>query len=74
MAHPGSVPTDLPDTVNDGDGDYFLMPVAEFKRHMEKVNVCVGMLNAIMSALAQNPMFAGFLPADIRAQIAELSE
>lgn len=59
---------------NDGDGDYVLIPVGDFRRHMAQVNVCVGMLNGIMSALSQNPMFAGFLPADLRAQIAELSD
>lgn len=46
----------------------------EFRKHQAKVDVCVGTLNGIMSALAQNPMFAGFLPADLRKQIADLSD
>jgi hypothetical protein len=53
---------------------HILIPVPEFERHMAQVNVCVGMLNGVMGALAQNPMFAGFLPADLRARIAELSD
>jgi|RhiMethySRZTD1v2_1073278.scaffolds.fasta_scaffold04054_10 hypothetical protein len=53
---------------------FVVIPVKEFERHMAQVNVCVGMLNGVMSALAQNPMFAGFLPADLRERIAELSD
>lgn len=53
--------------------DFILIPLEDFKLHMERTAVCVGMLNGIMSALSQNPMFAGFLPADLREQIAGLS-
>lgn len=53
--------------------DYVLIPVEEFRVHMDKVNVCVGVLNGIMAALSQNPMFAGFLPPELKAQIAKLS-
>lgn len=54
-------------------GDYVLIPREDFDKHVARVEVCVGTLNGIMSALAANPMFAGFLPADLRAKIAELS-
>lgn len=54
--------------------DTVTISAEEWRKHMAKVDVCVGMLNGIMSALAQNPMFAGFLPPELRAQIAELSE
>lgn len=54
--------------------DYVMVPKGTFEQHMAKVDVCVGTLNGIMTALAANPMFAGFLPADLRAQIAKLSE
>lgn len=53
--------------------DFIIVPVKDFEQHMAKVDVCVGVLNGIMSALSQNPMFAGFLPPDLKAQIAELS-
>lgn len=55
------------------DKDYVLIPVEEFRQHMDRTAACVGVLNGIMSALSQNPMFAGFLPPDLRKQIAELS-
>lgn len=54
--------------------EYVIIPVAEFRKHMAQTAVCVGMLNGVMSALAQNPMFAGFLPADLREQIAQLAD
>ena len=53
--------------------DFVVIPVKDFESHMAKVSVCVGVLNGIMSALSQNPMFAGFLPSELKAQIAELS-
>lgn len=58
----------------DAQPDVVSIPMAEFQRHVAQVNVCIGVLNGIMSALAQNPMFAGFLPAELRARIAELSD
>jgi hypothetical protein len=55
-------------------GEVVLVPVEDFRRHMQQVSVCVGMLNGIMGALSQNPMFAGFLPAELRERIAKLSD
>jgi hypothetical protein len=52
----------------------FVILAPDFQRHMDKVNACVGTLNGIMTALAANPMFAGFLPAELREQISHLSD
>jgi hypothetical protein len=51
-----------------------VIPLSDFQRHMDRVTVCVALLNGIMSALSQNPMFAGFLPPELRKRIAELSD
>lgn len=47
---------------------------AEWEAHRKRVEVCVGMLNALIAGLSQNPMFAGFIPPDVRRQIAEVAE
>lgn len=38
-------------------------------KHLEKVDLVVGVLSGLMAALAVNPMFAGFLPPDLRDKI-----
>lgn len=48
------------------------IPLAEFKLHMQKVDLCVGVLSGLMLAMGQNPMTAGFIPPDVRDRIAEL--
>lgn len=40
--------------------------------HVQKVNLLVGVLSGIVNALSVNPMFAGFLPPELREQIKAL--
>lgn len=53
--------------------DVVVIPIEEYRVHMQKVDLCVGVLSGLMGAMAQNPMTAGFIPPDVRARIAELS-
>lgn len=56
------------------DKDFVLIPVKEFQAHMDRVAVCVTLLHGIMGALGQVPMFAGFIPPELKAELARLSE
>lgn len=42
------------------------------KLHVERVALLTGVLTGIVNALSVNPMFAGFLPAELKEQIRAL--
>lgn len=51
---------------------HITIPKAEWDEHVKRVNFLTGTLAALLNALGQHPMFAGFVPPDIREQIAQL--
>lgn len=61
----------MSDTITD---ETVTIPLAEFKLHMQKVDLCVGVLSGLMLAMAQSPLTAGFIPPDALDRIAELGE
>lgn len=46
----------------------------EWEAHRMRVETCVSMLNALIAGLCQNPMFAGFIPPEVRQQIDAVSK
>lgn len=51
---------------------YVEIPKSEWDAHVQKIDFLTGTLAGLLSALGQHPMFSGFIPPDIREQIAKL--
>lgn len=45
----------------------------DFKKHVQRVEMCVTVLNALLASLCRVPMFAGFIPPELRAEIEKLA-
>lgn len=46
----------------------------EWQQHMRRVAVTTSLLNALMTALSTNPMFAAFIPPELQAAIRTANE
>lgn len=53
----------------DTDESVVIISVPEFRKHMQRVEFISGTMVAVLKALSQTPMFAGFIPPDVRKQI-----